>query len=62
MFEEGCSTMAKRTELTLTERLRHQATALESQLDDIKRAQQLLDENPKLRELFDVVVRVRHIL
>ncbi len=44
---------------TLTTKLSRRRKRLESELVIITRAEELLDENPTLKELFDIVAQVR---
>ena len=46
---------------TLTMRLSRRRERLENELNLIVKAQQLLDKNPELKELFDIVAQVRGI-
>lgn len=44
---------------TLTSKLSRKKDRLENELALIKRAQEILDKNPDLKELFDIVAQVR---
>ncbi len=44
---------------TLSDKLKTKREGLEAELADIKVAEKILDENPNLKELFNLVSRVR---
>lgn len=50
-----------RQEPTLTEELARKRQRLEQQIADIKRAEELLAEEPKMQELLDIIGRTRRI-
>jgi hypothetical protein len=46
---------------TLSDNLAQKEDRLKRDLSDVTRARELLEKNPELRELFDIVTRVRGI-
>lgn len=45
----------------LSQKLSRERGRLESRLEDIKQAEELLEKNPTLKDLFNVVARIRHL-
>lgn len=48
-------------ESSLSQKLTSRRNQLQTELADVKRAEELLARNPELKELFDVISRVRRI-
>lgn len=51
--------LATPTQSTMSSRLSSKREKLETELEKIKRAEAILDENPKLKELFNIISQVR---
>jgi hypothetical protein len=59
---EACETgmaLGSPAQSTMSSRLSSRREQLESELEKIKKAEAILDENPKLKELFNIVSQVR---
>ncbi|KKL27618.1 hypothetical protein LCGC14_2383330 [marine sediment metagenome] len=46
---------------SLSTKLSRERERLESRLGEIKKAEEMLDANPTLKELFDVIARIGHL-
>ena len=46
---------------SLSQKLSRERERLESRLADVKKAEKMLEANPTLKDLFNVVVRIGHL-
>lgn len=61
MCEPAGGAMTECRRPSLSDNLKQKEDRLRRDLDDVTRARTLLEKNPELRELFDIVTRVRGI-